>query len=96
MCELITIAAAILFSILAFISYRKGSKVNALGMTALMFWGAAIMWAVDCFKAKSEGEPFFDISKEDTILGIIILAAGLLIFSILKFRESRLVSTERF
>lgn len=89
MCEIITIIAAILFSLLFFVNYRKGRPTKALLTTALMFWGAAIMWAVDCAKAKLEGEPFFDISKEDTILGLIILAAGLIVFSILKFRESR-------
>lgn len=88
MCEIITIAAAILFTVLFFVNYRKGKATKALATTALMFWGAAIMWAVDCAKAKLEGEPFFDISREDTILGLIILAVGLVIFTILKFRES--------
>ena len=38
------------------------------------------MWAVDGVACVLEGEAFFDISMEDTILGFIILGAGLVIF----------------
>ena len=38
------------------------------------------------------GEPLFDISREDTILGFIILGAGLLVYAALAVidRQSRL------
>jgi hypothetical protein len=50
------------------------------------------MWAVDCVAEKMGGEPLFDISREDTILGFIILGAGLLVYAALAVidRQSRL------
>ena len=83
MCELMTIAAAVAFTAIYFISKRKGTPSKAAFTTMLMFWGAALMWAVDCVAEKMDGEPLFDISREDTVLGFIILGAGLLVFAAL-------------
>ena len=83
MCEIMTIAAALTFTTLYFIGKRKGKSNPALFTTMLMFWGAALMWGVDCVAEKMAGEPLFDISREDTILGFIILGAGLLVFAAL-------------
>ena len=47
MCELMTIAAALVFTALYCIGKGKGWKTEALFTTMLMFWGAALMWAVD-------------------------------------------------
>ena len=55
----------------------------------LMFWGAALMWAVDCVAEKLDGGPLFDFSREDAVLGVIILAAGLLVYGALAVRERR-------
>jgi len=41
------------------------------------------MWAVDCVANKMDGEALFDISREDTVLGVIILGAGLFVFAVL-------------
>ena len=79
MCEIMTVIAALAFTALYF--YGKRSK--AVFTTMLMFWGAALMWSVDCVANKLDGEALFDISKEDTVLGFIILGAGLLVFAIL-------------
>ena len=83
MCEIMTIVAALVFTALYFVGKRKGKPSNAVFTTMLMFWGAALMWSVDCVATKMEGEPLFDISREDTILGFIILGAGLLVFGAL-------------
>ena len=83
MCELMTIAAALAFTAIYCIGKRKGSPNKAVFTTMLMFWGAALMWAVDCVAEKMDGEPLFDISKEDTVLGFIILGTGLLVFAAL-------------
>ena len=83
MCELMTIAAALAFTAIYYIGKRKGTPSKAVFTTMLMFWGAALMWAVDCVAEKMDGEPLFYISKEDTILGFIILGAGLLVFAAL-------------
>ena len=83
MCELMTIAAAIFFTIL----YFKVLRTSAVFTTMLMFWGAALMWSVDCVHSAMEGEGLFDFSLEDTYLGFIILAFGLALFGVLLFVE---------
>ena len=85
MCELMTIAAAAVFTVL----YFTGRRSRSVFATMMMFWGAALMWAVDCVHSAMEGEGLFDISKEDTILGCIILAAGLLVFGVMRIFERR-------
>jgi uncharacterized membrane protein len=83
MCELMTIAAALVFTVVYFVDNRS----KAAFTTMLMFWGAALMWAVDCVANRLDGEPLFDISREDTVLGVIILATGLLVYAALAVRE---------
>lgn len=78
MCELITIAAAVVFTAL----YFSGQKTKSVFNTMLMFWGAALMWSVDCFNSLREGGPFFELTREDAVLGGIVLAAGLLFFAL--------------
>ncbi len=85
MCELMTIAAAIVFTV----AYFRGRRSAAVFTTMLMFWGAALMWSVDCVKSAMDGEGLLDLSWEDTILGFIILAAGLAVFGIMTFFERR-------
>lgn len=83
MCELMTIAAAIVFTVL----YFKVLRTPAVFTTMLMFWGAALMWSVDCVHSAMEGEGLFDFSLEDTYLGFIILSFGLALFGVLLFVE---------
>ena len=85
MCELMTIAAAAVFTVL----YFAGRRSRAVFATMMMFWGAALMWAVDCAHSAMDGEGLFDFSREDAILGGIILAAGLLVFGAMSFLERR-------
>ena len=86
MCELLTIAAALATTVLYF---RQAHPSKALFATMLMFWGAALMWGVDCFMSFREGEGLLDLSREDTLLGGIILAAGFSLYGVLRFFESR-------
>ena len=83
MCELMTIAAAVLFTVLYFTVMRT----RAAFATMLMFWGAALMWSVDCVHSLMEGEGLFDLSREDAVLGAIILAAGFAVFGVLTAHE---------
>ena len=83
MCELMTIGAALVFTALHFALRRSGRPSQAVFTTMLMFWGAALMWSVDCVANRLEGEPLFDLSREDTTLGFIILGAGLLVYAAL-------------
>ena len=81
MCEIITILAALAFTAL----YFSGRRSEAVFTTMLMFWGAALMWSVDCVANMLEGGPLFDLSREDATLGFIILGAGLLAYAVLSF-----------
>ena len=83
MCELMTIAAAIFFTVL----YFKVLRTSAVFTTMLMFWGAALMWSVDCVHSVLEGDDLFDLSVEDMYLGFIILAFGLAFFGVMLFFE---------
>ena len=83
MCELMTIGAAIAFTA-AWLAKRRAGRTDGAVFTAmLMFWGAALMWSVDCVANRLDGEPLFDFSREDTVLGFIILGAGLLVYAAL-------------
>ncbi len=88
MCELMTIFAALVFTAMAWFLRRAGRPSRATGTTALMFWGAALMWSVDCVHSAMEGEGLLDLSREDAVLGVIILAAGLALHAVLAFREN--------
>lgn len=81
MCELMTILAAVVFTVL-YLKFRLSTVSKSLFNTMLMFWGAALMWSVDCVFSWKEGEGFFDLSREDAILGGIILACGLAFFAV--------------
>ena len=89
MCEIMTIAAAVAFTVLYFSGKRRNKPSAAAFTTMLMFWGAALMWSVDCVANKMDGEELFDFSREDTLLGCIIVGAGLLVYAILCFAQRR-------
>ena len=89
MCELMTIAAAILFAVLAAFARKSGRPARALGTTALVFAGAALMWSVDCVHSLMEGEGLLDLSLDDAKLGLLVVAAGLALFAVLRVREAR-------
>ena len=87
MCELMTIAAALAFTAWHFSAKRRGRRNEAVFTTMLMFWGAALMWSVDCVHSAMEGEGLLDFSLEDMNLGFIVLAFGLALFGVLLFVE---------
>ena len=91
MCEIMTILAALAFTAIYFTGKRSGRPSAAAFTTMLMFWGAALMWSVDCVANRLDGEALFDISREDTVLGFIILGAGLLVFGALSLFGRRQV-----
>ena len=55
MCEIMTIVAALAFTAIYFVGKRRGNPNKAVFTTMLMFWGAALMWAVDCVAEKMDG-----------------------------------------
>ena len=88
MCELMTVAAAVLVSAAFFLARRAGRSARALGTTALALWGAALMWSVDCIHSFREGEGLFDLSADDALLGALILACAAALFAVLRVREA--------
>ena len=89
MCELMTIAAALAFTVWHFTAKRRGKSSGAVFTAMLMFWGAALMWAVDCVANAMDGEALFDISGSDFVLGLIIWASGLAVFGVLYSLERK-------
>ena len=83
MCELMTIAAAVAFTLWHFAAKKSGRPNGAVFTTMLMFWGAALMWSVDCVAGAMEGDPLFDLSAHDAVLGVIVFFAGLAVFGVL-------------
>lgn len=89
MCEIMTIIAAVICTALFYVQKKNGKKDRSLVLGMLMFWGASLMWLIDCIFSAVAGEGFFDISMEDTILGIIILAAGFAVMNVTKILPKR-------
>ncbi|MEG2857268.1 MAG: hypothetical protein RR994_01450, partial [Clostridia bacterium] len=79
MCLIMTLLAAVITTVLWYFRSRKGK--TSLGMLSLIYWGAGIMWLVDGFFCLAAGEPFFDISVRDTMLGAIVIVAGIVVWS---------------
>ncbi len=100
MCLLITVAVAIVFSVLFIVSKRNVGAENPncsvlrkfsqpIFTTMLAFWAAAIMWSVDGIANVAGGEPFLDLSKEDVLLGVIVALCGLAFFAVLGIRNTK-------
>ena len=89
MCLIMTICAAVVFSVLYAVNKKNGRTKKSVTNTCLMFWAAAIMWSVDGIASVYGGEPFFDISREDTVLGFIIVGAGLVVYAMMAALEKR-------
>ncbi len=81
---LITVFAAVITSILWY-----NSKVDRkLGVLALMYWGASLMWLVDAVVEYIEmGAEFFEQAPKDMIndayLGLSVVALGLVIWFVI-------------
>ena len=89
MCLIMTICAAVVFTVIYFMNKKNGKVRKSISNTCLMFWAAAIMWSVDGISSVMGGEPFFDISREDTILGFIIVGAGLVVYAMMAMLEKK-------
>ncbi|WP_296013165.1 hypothetical protein [uncultured Treponema sp.] len=101
MCLIITVAVAIVFSVLFFVSKKTGGAEKSHGYgirkfsqplftTMLAFWAAAIMWSVDGIANVAGGEPFLDLSKEDALLGVIVALCGIVLFAVLALRNKKI------
>lgn len=75
MCLIITAFAAVVATLVWY--FKAHDKNIKLGLLALMYWGAALMWTVDGFFCLAAGEPFLDLSANDVLLGLVIVLCGL-------------------
>lgn len=85
MCLIITAVAAILSTLFWNIATKR--RQLRLGLLCLMYWGATIMWIVDGFFRISSGEAFFDMSVDDTRLGITIVLCGVGIWGLILIKD---------
>ena len=76
MCLVITAFAAVAATVVWYMIPERSSL--KLGMLALMYWGASIMWTVDGFFSVAEGKSFLDLSSDDALLGLVIVLCGLI------------------
>lgn len=81
MCLIITAFAAAVTTLIWFLALRDNRYM--LGRLALMYWGAAIMWSVDGIFSVAEGEGFFNLSLDDTFLGIVVVSCGIIAWVIM-------------
>lgn len=95
MCLILTASAAFISALVFFISSKKSQPAMPFRTSMLLFGAAALMWTVDAMFAVREGEAFFDISVEDTILGLIIIAAGICATALVSFLQNRASSRAR-
>jgi hypothetical protein len=82
-----TLAAAIAASFAWYFRGRNsGMKLDTLG---LMYWGAVLMWMVDGFFNLAENEPFLELTLDDAFLGLLVVAAGLVMWLVLRYSPWR-------
>ena len=79
MCWLLTIMAAVLATIA---QIKKPER--RLSTLIFMYWSAALLWSVDGIFRVREGESFLDLSMDDALLGLLVVACGLVAFEVLK------------
>ena len=82
MCEILTVIAACISTTLFFILKAKFQKTWCTGKLALAYWGASLMWLVDCIVNVIDGLPFFDMSREDALLGLAVIGCGIVLWGI--------------
>lgn len=83
---IITAIAAIIATALRFLAPPSAQRFH-LGILALMYGGASIMWIVDGIACLAEGEPFLELSDaaamtDDALLGICVVVLGLVVWGI--------------
>src|SRR5574344_800072 len=74
MCLIITALAAVISTLAWY--FIRNRKAMRLGMLAVMYWGASLMWTVDGVFNIIHGEPFLDLSGNDAVLGLTVVFCG--------------------
>ena len=63
------------------------ARAHRLGMLALMYWAAGLMWCVDGIANVLSGEPFVELAyqaamADDALLGACVIALGLAVWAV--------------
>lgn len=87
----LTLAAAIIATIL-WVKNERRSELK-LGALCLIYWGAAIMWAVDLVIAwGEEGAEAFETGASATMLGVVVVALGAAIWAVILGMSKRKIA----
>ena len=79
---IITALAAIVTTIIWYVNAPEDKY--KLSKLCFIFWGASLMWLVDHVMAYlTEGGEFFEITLDATLLGIMVVLFGLLMWMIM-------------
>lgn len=71
------------------------AKKNSIGVLALMFVGASLMWSMDMVFTFMEGEAFIDFADaegtmDDAFLGALVVVLGVAIWGVINaFKNTR-------
>ena len=86
MCLILSAVAAAFFFVLG----RAKKDGSSARKASLAFAAASLMWCVDGVSSALAGEGFFDLSAGDFVLGLIVLAAGSMLYVLLEvFAKAR-------
>lgn len=93
----ITGIAAIIATIVLYAKPVLAQRFH-IGVLALMYWGASLMWCVDGFATLAEGEGFIELSdavamSDDALLGVCVVVLGLVVWGIVCAVKNRKSNT---
>ena len=80
MCLILTACAAVVSALLWNFKFRD-ERYNLQFLT-LMYLGATLMWSVDGIFSVMGGEGFFDLSLDDTKLGLLVVTLGVVLWAV--------------
>ena len=85
--EIAAVLCAMVITAAWFRGVRRRRASKAVFTAMLMFWGASLMWGVDCVADALDGESPFSATADDFLLAGLIVASGLAAFAFLRFME---------
>jgi hypothetical protein len=90
---IITAVAAIIVAI-AYFAKPAFAQRNSLGVLALAYVGASLMWVVDGIACVLEGEPFVELTDaaavtDDALLGVCVVILGIVVWAVARAFNNR-------